>query len=108
MFPAGKSTAQAFSRTDFVLVALWWGLVAGLGEGIAAWYAQSYIWHDLLRAAVMVEPILFVAVPLLVLAVDRGRLITRAELMRATLLFCALALFDWMSRATPWVSPIVA
>ena len=79
------------SRTDLLSIAVWWGLLAGFGEGVYQIFAESSIWRDLTRAAVIVEPVLFGAVALLILALRRSRPITRELLVRATLGFSFLA-----------------
>ncbi len=71
-------------------------MLTGLGEG---WLASSYVWHDLARAGVEIEPLLFVAAGLLVLAVTRGRRLSRSGWMRLAFLFSALSLFAMISRA---------
>jgi arylsulfatase A-like enzyme len=86
---------QPLSTTDLLLVALWWGLLTGLGEG---WLASSYVWHDLARAGVETEPLLFAATGLLAAVFTCGAHVTRSGAARLTFLFSALSLFALISR----------
>ncbi len=101
---SGKSPTS-FSRSDFLLISLWWGLLTGLAEGYWA-PAYIWIWHDLVRAGVEVEPWLFLGVGLVLLAVKRRRALGGEDLMQATFLFGGLTLFACLSRSA-LVSPSV-
>ena len=94
-----------FSATDLLLAAVWWGLLTGLGEG---WLASSYIWHDLTRAGVQTEPLLFAAVAVALVALIRGRGVNRSGLVRFTCLFSALSLFAMISRGMAALVPPLA
>ncbi len=98
----GKSPTS-FSRSNFLLISLWWGLLTGLAEG---YWAPTYIWRDLMRAGVEVEPWLFLGLGLVLLAVKRRRALGGNDLMQATFLFGGLTLFAWLSRS-PLASPFV-
>src|SRR5947208_972630 len=91
-----NTDAQPYRPRDLLLIAIWWGLAAGLGEGFLA---HSYIWRELLRAGVEFEPLLFVAVALVVIALKRGVFQNSADLMQASFLFSGLALFACITRA---------
>jgi arylsulfatase A-like enzyme len=99
-----NTDAQPYRPRDLLLIALWWGLAAGLGEGFLA---HSYIWRDLLRAGVEFEPLLFVAVALVVIALKRGVFQNSADLMQATFLFSGLALFACITRAETETTPLI-
>jgi len=94
-----------FSATDLLLAAVWWGLLTGLGEG---WLASSYIWHDLTRAGVQTEPLLFAAMAVALVAFIRGRGVNRSGLVRFTCLFSALSLFAMISRGIAALVPPLA
>jgi arylsulfatase A-like enzyme len=103
MAPSLKASPPPVSLRDFLLVALWWGLLTGLGEGFLA---PSYIWHDLMRAGVEVEPLLFLGVALVVAGLKRGRSLSREDLMQASFVFSGLTVFACLSRS-PWAQPVL-
>jgi arylsulfatase A-like enzyme len=100
--PSSTST-RTVSLNTFLLIALWWGLLTGLGEG---YLLNSYIWRDLMRAGVEIEPLLFLALALLMVAFQRRRTLTHDELVRSTFLFSGLTLFACLSRS-PFAFPAV-
>jgi arylsulfatase A-like enzyme len=89
------STGPRYSARDLLLIALWWGVLTGLAEG---YRTPTYIWRDLTRAGVEIEPLLFLGVALLILALKRSLNLMRSEVARATALFSGLALFAAISR----------
>ena len=99
--PALNEKAFSASPLDVLLFALWWALLTGLGEG---YLAATYIWRDLMRAGVEVEPLLFVGVALLVIGLRRGRWFSREDLTQVTFLFSGLTVFACFSR---WLAPPV-
>src|SRR5690348_16659337 len=101
---SGKSPTS-FSRSDFLLISLWWGLLTGLAEGYWA-PAYIWIWRDLVRAGVEVEPWVFLGLGLVLVAVKRRRALGGEDLMQATFLFGGLTLFACLSRSA-LVSPSV-
>ena len=54
-----SSKIPSHSYTKLLAIATWWGLIAGLGEGLAWYRLQSPVWHDLIRAALIVNGLLF-------------------------------------------------
>jgi hypothetical protein len=88
-----KPPIFSHSRSDCLSIALWWGLVAGFGEGLSQIFMKPWIWRDLMRAAVTVEPLLFGGVALLIMALSRSQPITRKLLVRATLGFGFMAAY---------------
>jgi arylsulfatase A-like enzyme len=82
---------------DIIIVAAWWGLVAGFGEAILQMYSQPVPMPDLLWAATAVNVALFIAAGCT--AVLLGRLFPRASnvLERGVFFFSWLALFDWLA-----------
>ena len=95
--------APTVSGKTFLLVALWWGLLTGLGEG---YLLNSYIWRDLMRAGVEIEPLLSLAVALVIIALQRRRTVSHDEMVRSTFLLSGLSLFACLSRS-PFASPTV-
>src|SRR5512146_3028691 len=98
-----KSSSPLFSIADFLLISLWWGVLTGLGEG---YLPNTYIWRDLMRAGVEIEPGLFVGVALVVLAFKGRRNLNQLDLTQATFLFSGLTLFACLSRSL-FASPVV-
>ena len=96
-------SARTVSVSTFLLTALWWGLLTGLGEG---YFLNSYIWRDLMRAGVEIEPLLFLAVALVIIALPRGRTLSHDEMVRSTFLFSGLSVFACLSRS-PLAFPVV-
>lgn len=88
--------AASFPLRDFLLISLWWGLLTGLGEG---YLAPSYVWRDLMRAGVEFEPLLFVAVALIVIARQSCRTLSSEDVTLATFMFSGLAVFACLSRS---------
>ncbi|HSB76864.1 MAG TPA: sulfatase-like hydrolase/transferase [Terriglobales bacterium] len=103
MASTDQASAPSLSPLDLLLISLWWGLLAGLGEGLVA---PTYIWRDLMRAGVEVEPWLFLTAALLVVAITRRRSFRNDELMRATFVFSGLSVFACLSRS-PWAPPLL-
>ncbi|HEV2117050.1 MAG TPA: sulfatase-like hydrolase/transferase [Terriglobales bacterium] len=103
MAPSPKASAPPVSITDLLIVALWWGLLTALGEG---YVAPTYIWHDLMRAGVEVEPGLFLIAALILIAFKRRLRLGRDDLMQTTFLFSGLTVFACLSRS-PWAPPVL-
>jgi arylsulfatase A-like enzyme len=97
MLPKGTSH---YRRTDLLIVAAWWGLVAGLGEGLCSFYSHPWIWRDLISAAVICNPPLFASVAL-ILVLSPSLLVTRELLVRANLGFGFLAMYDVCDALVP-------
>ncbi|HKW26459.1 MAG TPA: sulfatase-like hydrolase/transferase [Terriglobales bacterium] len=97
------TSVRTVSLNTFLLIALWWGLLTGLGEG---YLLNSYIWRDLMRAGVEIEPLLFLGLALLLIAFQRRRTLSHDELVRSTFLFSGLTLFACLSRS-PFAYPSV-
>ena len=95
--------ARTVSVISFLLIALWWGLLTGLGEG---YLLNSYIWRDLMRAGVEIEPLLFLAVALVIMALQHRRTLSHDDMVRSTFLFSGLTLFACLSRS-PFALPVV-
>jgi arylsulfatase A-like enzyme len=95
---ASGKDPSSFSRSDFLFIAVWWGLLTGLAE---AYWAPAYvwIWRDLMRAGVEVEPWLFLALGVVLLALKRRRALGGDDVMQATFLFGGLTLFACLSRS---------
>jgi arylsulfatase A-like enzyme len=102
MAPSAKASAPPATISDFLVLALWWGLLTALGEG---YIAPTYIWHDLMRAGVEVEPGLFIIAVLILIACKRRLRLGRDDLMQATFLFSGLTVFACLSRS-PWAPPV--
>src|SRR5437764_13833383 len=88
--------APCSSRVDIWIMSLWWGLAAGLGEGLALRSTHTWIWRDLLWSAVIFEPLLFLLPAVVVFVARRGRRLDSGVGLRLTFVFCWLALFDWV------------
>ena len=97
------TTARTTPLSVFLLFALWWGLLTGLGEG---YFLNSYIWRDLMRAGVEIEPLLFLSMALVIVALQRRRPLSHDEMVRSTFLFSGLSLFACLSRS-PFAFPAV-
>jgi arylsulfatase A-like enzyme len=95
--PAHSQTA----RGHLLIIATWWGLVTGLGEGLTWCFTHSWIWRDLWRAAMIFEPLLFLAIALLVAVLKRSFRLAPGESTRLNLLFAFLACFAWMRSLFP-------
>src|SRR5690348_4961459 len=95
--------ARTVSVISFLLIALWWGLLTGLGEG---YLLNSYIWRDLMRAGVEIEPLLFLALALVIMALQHRRTLSHDDMVRSTFLFSGLTLFACLSRS-PFALPVV-
>jgi arylsulfatase A-like enzyme len=93
---AAKLTSPLF------LGALWWGLLAAVGEGLLQHRAHSWIWQDLLRAAIISYVLMFLAGAVVLALLNRSLEVNRSQWARATFLFATLALFDWISLAFGW------
>ncbi|HKU20057.1 MAG TPA: sulfatase-like hydrolase/transferase [Terriglobales bacterium] len=103
MVSAPEASSPLFSIPDFLLISLWWGLLTGLGEG---YFPTTYIWRDLMRAGVEIEPLLFLGAALLLIAFKRRRTLNQLDLTQATFLFSGLTLFACLSRSA-FASPVV-
>ena len=103
MVSSPKASSPLFSVRDFLLISLWWGLLTGLGEG---YLPTTYIWRDLMRAGVEIEPLLFLGAALLLIAFKRRRTLNQLDLTQATFLFFGLTLFACLSRSA-FASPLV-
>lgn len=98
-----KFRPPLFSIGDFLLISLWWGVLTGLGEG---YLPNTYIWRDLMRAGVEIEPLLFLGAALVLIALKRRRALNHLDLTQATFLFSGLTLFACLSRS-PFASPVI-
>ena len=96
MVSSDTARSPSTSICDFLLIALWWGLLTGLGEG---YLPNSYIGRDLMRAGVENEPLLFLGLALLIIASQRQRALGHEDMVRSTFLFSGLALFACVSRS---------
>lgn len=96
MVSCNTTRSPSTSTCDFLLIALWWGLLTGLGEG---YLPNSYIWRDLMRAGVEIEPLLFLGLALLIIAPQRHRALGHEDMVRSTFLFSGLAVFACLSRS---------
>ena len=103
MVSSPKASSPLFSIRDFLLISLWWGLLTGLGEG---YLPTTYIWRDLMRAGVEIEPLLFLGAALLLIAFKRRRTLNQLDLTQATFLFSGLTFFACLSRSA-FASPVV-
>jgi hypothetical protein len=103
MASSARTSAPPTSLGEFLISALWWGLLTGLGEG---YLLNSYILRDLVRAGVEIEPLLFLALALLVIAFQPRRMLSHDDWVRSTFLFSGLTLFACLSRS-PFASPAV-
>src|SRR6185437_14333184 len=103
MVSSPKASSPLFSIRDFLLISLWWGLLTGLGEG---YLPTTYIWRDLMRAGVEIEPLLFLGAALLLIAFRRRRTLNQLDLTQATFLFSGLTFFACLSRSA-FASPLV-
>src|SRR5581483_12523995 len=79
----------------------WWGLVAGLGEGFFSIRSQPWVWHDVLRAATIFEPVLFFAVPLIAVLIRPRLTLNKEALLKINFVFAGLTLLDWARVAWP-------
>jgi arylsulfatase A-like enzyme len=96
-----STRTSPYSRMDFLTVVIWWGLLTGLGEGLSSYYSHSPVWHDQMRAAIIVDPLLFLGVGLLIVVLNRSLVVTRGLLFRVTLGCSFLALYDWFGGLIP-------
>ena len=103
MVSAPEASSPLFSIPDFLLISSWWGLLTGLGEG---YFPTTYIWRDLMRAGVEIEPLLFLGAALLLIALKRRRTLNQLDLTQATFLFSGLTFFACLSRSA-FASPVV-
>jgi arylsulfatase A-like enzyme len=93
--------ASTYSRKDFLVIAIWWGLVCGVGEGVRWSFKHSPVWHDQIRAALIINSLLFAGVALLTVALNRHMVVSRGLLLRTTLGFGCLAFYDWFDTLVP-------
>ena len=102
MLPTSASVSSAaahsmsnhqISRTDVLVIAGWWGLLAGLLEGWNWRWHHSPVWHDLMRAAVVTDVVLFLGLGVLIIVSNRRPFFKRNLLTRATIAFAFLALY---------------
>jgi arylsulfatase A-like enzyme len=88
------------STTNFapplLTAALWWALLTALGEGVLEWRAHSWIWQDLMRAAIISYAALFLSAAALLALLNRSWQLTPSQATRVTLLSATLAGFDWI------------
>ena len=84
-----------------LIVAVWWGLVTGLGEGLVAYFTHSWVWHDLWRAAMICEPLLFAAAAVAIALAARSFRPVPGVTTRAAFLFAFLAAFAWIRLLFP-------
>src|SRR5579864_1805830 len=96
MVSSDTARSPSTSICDFLLIALWWGLLTGLGEG---YLPNSYIGRDLMRAGVEIEPLLFLGLGLLIMASRGYRALGQEDMVRSSFLFSGLALFACLSRS---------
>jgi arylsulfatase A-like enzyme len=100
-------TQWRFSRLDILRLALFWGLLTGLGEG-AIYYARgswSPIAPEILRASALFEPLIFLAAGVLALLAGRP---SSGALMRFQFVVCWCTLFAWCRLAFPLQKPVLA
>jgi len=89
------------SKKDLLVVAAFWGFLTGLGEGICAYLSHSWIAADLLRSALIIEPLIFVAIPFVVRMAQPKFTPDSDVLSKATLICCWLTLFAWARTFKP-------
>jgi arylsulfatase A-like enzyme len=76
--------------------ALWWALATALGEGVLEWRAHSWIWQDLMRAAIICYVALFLSGAAVLALLNRSWHLNPSQATRVTLLSATLAGFDWI------------
>jgi len=93
-----------YHRRDLLMLGLWWGLVSGLAEGFIWFTKHSVVWHDQMRASVIVDSLLFPGIALLILLLNPALVVTRSIAVRATLGFSFLLAFCCSGRLLPHLS----
>jgi len=96
-----SNSITQYKRKDLVIIAIWWGLVCGVGEGLSWSFKGSPVWHDQIRAALIINFFLFLGLTLALIGLNRRLVISRGLLTRATLGFACLAFYDWFDTLVP-------
>lgn len=96
-----SSKIRSHSYTKLLAIATWWGLIAGLGEGLACYRLQSPVWHDLIRAALIVNGLLFLMAGLALAALNHRPRVSSNILLRVTIGFSFLAFYAWSEQLLP-------
>jgi arylsulfatase A-like enzyme len=93
-----------YKSLDLVIVAGWWGLVAGLMEGIRAFCSHLMSWRDVMGASIFWNPLLFSSIAIIIVCLNWRVPLKRETLVRATLGFSWLAIYDLCDGLIPrWV-----
>lgn len=90
-----------FTRLDVVVTAVWWGLFCGVGEGLLQRSRGSLVWQDQIRAALVINFLLFTVVAILIIILNWRSAVTRGQMVRITLVFAFLAFDDCLPSFVP-------
>jgi arylsulfatase A-like enzyme len=82
---------SSYTRKDVLVTAIWWGLFCGLGDGLVQRFRQSSVWQDQIRAALVINFLLFAALAGVIIIVNWRSVVTRGQMVRITLAFAFLA-----------------
>lgn len=102
-----SETPTTFSPGSVCRLGLGFGLLTGFGEGANAYLTHSPVWQEVLRAALIVNVLLFAGLALALLILTRFRRISRSLLVRAAIAFGFLMFYNWSNgwvrtTAVPW------
>ena len=89
-----------YSRKDFLIIAVWWGLVTGFMVGLRSFNSHPWTWRDLMRAELLFDPLLFVIIGMVVIALRRS-LITHSLMVRGTIGYTFLAAYAFLNGLLP-------
>ena len=90
-----------YTRLDILITALWWSLLSGMGEGLVQRSRDSLVWQDQIRAALVINFLFFATLAALVIILNWRSTITRGQMVRITLVFAFLALYDCLPSFIP-------
>jgi arylsulfatase A-like enzyme len=96
-----SSKTESYRSTVLLAITTWWGLVAGTGEGLAWYCLQSPIWHDVIRASLVVNGLLFLGAGLVLALLHHRRSVNFNILVRVTIGCSFLAFYCWAARLLP-------
>jgi len=90
-----------YSRNDFLIIALWWGLVTGFAIGLRSCYSHPWVWQDLMRAELLFEPVLFMIIGIVVIALKRSLILNHNLMVRGTIGYSFLAAYAVLYSLVP-------
>jgi arylsulfatase A-like enzyme len=90
-----------YTRLDVLVTAIWWSLFCGIGEGLVQRFRESSVWQDQIRAALVINFLLFATLAAVIIILNWRSTVTRGQMVRITLVFAFLAFHNCLPSLIP-------